>query len=81
MDTNSEFLGTKFLDSMTIRADLESHFGRIGDSNTPYANDMVNEIDLTSKEMRKYVNANRRLIVSLSTSGTTLCQIKKAFWA
>jgi hypothetical protein len=66
MDTNSEFLGTKFLDSMTIRADLESHFGRIGDSNTPYANDMVNEIDLTSKEMRKYVNANRRLIVSLS---------------
>ena len=66
MDTNSEFLATKFLDSYTIRADLQAHWGKIGDPNTPYANDMLNEIDFTSPEMKKFLGSNRRLIASLS---------------
>ena len=66
MDTNSEFLATKFLDSFTIRADLQAHWGKIGDPNTPYANDMLNEIDFTSPEMKKFLGSNRRLIASLS---------------
>ena len=66
MDTNSEFLGTKWLDSLTIRTDLEAHWGKIGDPNTPYAGEMLNEIDLNSPETKKFLNQNRRLVASLA---------------
>jgi hypothetical protein len=66
MDANSEFLGTKFLDSMTLMDDLEAHWGNIGDPNTPYAKDMVNEIDPNAPETKKFVNDNRKNIVSLT---------------
>lgn len=66
MDANSEFLGTKFLDNYTLMGDLQKHWGKIGDPNTPYAKDMVNELDLSSPESKKFLADGRRNVVSLS---------------
>ena len=66
METNSEFLSTKFLDAYTIVDDLESHWGRIGDPNTPYARDMINPVDLSSKEMRAFLSRIRKDVTNLA---------------
>jgi len=66
METNSEFLSTKFLDAYTIVDDLESHWGRIGDPNTPYARDMINSVDLSSKEMRAFLSRIRKDVTNLA---------------
>jgi hypothetical protein len=66
MDSNSEFLGTKFLDNYTLMADMSVHWGKIGDPNTPYAKDMINEIDLSSPEAKKFIRDSRKTVASLS---------------
>ena len=66
MDTNSEFLGTQFFDQTTLMMDQQLHFGKIGDANTPYARDALNDVDLNSEVAMRFLKENRRIIAMLS---------------
>ena len=77
METNSEFLNTKFLSAFTLLDDLEGHWGKIGDPNTPYARDMINPVDLSSKEMRAFLSRVRKDVTNIaSISGDSTDGIK-----
>ena len=66
MDTNSDFLSTKFLDQTTLMMDQGLYFGGVGDPNTPYARNTLNTLDLNSTESKKFLSEGRKIVAMLS---------------